>query len=619
MAENKTKSRGAEKAETLAAPEKEKTTKKKTTTKRTAATAKRAKAGAGGTGARATSKRTEKKDKKTDARIARAKRRQEKKLAHAKLKAERKQKRLERKLEHKERKAERIAALKEKREERKEARKERRELLKSETKEARRERIAEEKQAKREAHIAKIEARKAERAEKREHRLKIRAQKRAEKNDKRHAPGFGGWLAAVISLGVACLALGTVMTFGWISMDGMQADMTTANVRSLYELNGIIDDLDVDLAKARAASGTSDRARVLSDVAIESQTAETLLERLPFDITSTGELAAFINEMGDEAREMLYVVAGGEELSDEQLQSLEELYRINRTLKEELNAVVSSLDSGDIMAATLGRRSAIGEGLSGVNEAIAAERGATAAQSSTAKFIAEESEISAPEAEELARRYFADYGITEVNCTGEATTDSVTLYNVNITTEDGDMLAQISKLGGKVVAFDSHKDCSDRNFDIERCAAIAEDFLSNLGYADLQPVWSSESGTVCNLTFAPVQDGAVIYADEVKVKVCEQRGIVTGMEAISYVMNHGERTIADAEISRAQAQSVINGSIEVTSSRLALIPQRGGEVLCYEFTGNLGDEQYYVYVDAQTGEEIEVLTVTGTAQGRTLN
>ena len=187
-----------------------------------------------------------------------------------------------------------------------------------------------------------------------------------------------------------------------------------------------------------------------------------------------------------------------------------------------------------------------------------------------------------------------------------------------LTTNDGEMLVQLSKLGGKVVSFDSFKDCSQTNFSIDRCIDIAEDFLASIGYAGLKPVWSSENGTTCNLNFAPVQGGAILYPDLVKVKVCEERGIVTGVEALSYVLNHGERTIGGASISKSQAQSSINGNIDVISSRLALIPFDGGEVLCYEFFGSLGNNEYYVYVDAATGEEIEVLTIVGTAQGKAL-
>ncbi len=164
----------------------------------------------------------------------------------------------------------------------------------------------------------------------------------------------------------------------------------------------------------------------------------------------------------------------------------------------------------------------------------------------------------------------------------------------------------------------SYKDCTKKNFSVDRCIAIAEDFLSSIGYDGLKPVWTSENGTTCNLNFAPVQSGAILYPDLVKVKVCEERGIVTGVEALSYVLNHGERNLAKPAMSESQAKANVNGNMEISGSRTAVIPFDGGEVLCYEFVGKLDGNEYYVYVDAATGEEIEVLTVIGTKQGRAL-
>jgi germination protein YpeB len=227
-------------------------------------------------------------------------------------------------------------------------------------------------------------------------------------------------------------------------------------------------------------------------------------------------------------------------------------------------------------------------------------------------------EITAHKAEELAKDYFNDYKVTQITCTGEAVAKGITCYNVCMTTDDGDMLAQLSKQGGLVVMFDSYKDCESKNFSVERCTTIAEDFLSELGYKNLKAVWTSENGTTCNLNFAPVQDGVIIYPDLIKVKVCEERGIVTGLEARSYILNHSARNLDEAQLSKDEAQSKINGNIDVKIARLALIPLNEQEVLCYEFYGMIGESEYYIYVDASTGEEVEVLTVIGTAQGRAL-
>lgn len=556
----------------------------------------------------------------SEKRAQKIKRREEKKLERKKLALERKQRRLERKLEHKEKRAERIAAMKERRAERKEARAERRDMIKHESREAKRERIAEEKRAKREAAKARHDKRLAEKKAKREHKLKVRAQKQAQRNEKRQGrertPGFGGWLAAVISLGVTTLALATIVTFGWINMDAMQADMAGGYTQSLYELNAIVDDLDANLARARVSSSAGDRVRVFTDIALESENAELVLERFPLEIQTTERLSSFINDMGHSAKSMLFTVANGGELSARQIEYLNYMYETNAKVKSELNKLMENTCENDMIAAMRGKDCALADSFTVIQNNVFGEENHMQRRHKphSPSYLEGGEEISASNAEDVAKRLFGDYNVSDAKCTGEAD-GRVALYNVNLTVPDGEMLVQISKIGGKVVSFDSFKDCSEHNFSVDRCVDIAEDFLTKIGYDGLKAVWASENGTTCNLHFAPVQGGAVIYSDLVMVKVCEERGIVTGMEASSYVMRHRDRDIAAPSISEEEAKSSINGNIEVTSTRTAVIPFMGKDRLCYEFFGNMNGVDYYVYVDAETGEELEVRTVIGTAQG----
>ena len=497
--------------------------------------------------------------------------------------------------------------------------------LKNERKKARAEEKKEARAAKIEARAAKREAAAAERQAKREHRLKVRAQKQAEKKEKRHSPGFGGWLAAVISLGATSLVLATIVTYGWMNMSAMQTNMAGMQTQSLYELNSIVDNLDSNLSKARVSTSSSDRARVLADIAIESEMAEVVLERLPLEITLTEEMASFLNKMGDSAQSMLYTVAAGGELEEWQISSLEYMYRNNLKLKRALNEIVASANNGDIIALMRGKGSVLEGSFNDIqNNVIEEPKGifdgpfSQNSEDTNPSVFEGMAEVSQAEAEGIAREIFADYKVTDARCTGEATRGNLAFYNITLMTDDGEMLAQLSKKGGKMVMFDSYTECTQHNFSVERCRDIAADFLKALGYENLEAVWASENGTTCNINFCPVQNGVIIYPDMVKVKVCEERGIVTGAEAMSYVMNHSERDIAGATITKAEAQSVIDGRIEVTGSRLALIPVDGQEVLCYEFAGKFDGSDYFVYVDAATGNEVQVLTVVGTAQGRAI-
>ena len=461
----------------------------------------------------------------------------------------------------------------------------------------------------------------AEKEAKHEHEMRMKA----ERNEKRRTPGFGGWLAAVISLGVTSIALGTIVTFGWINMDTMQMNMAGASTQSLYELNSIIDNLDADLSRVRVSTSTGDRVRTLTDIAIESETAETVLERMPVELQMTEQLASFLNKVSDSAKGMIYDLSRGGELSTSQLRSLEYMYSTNRTVKEAMNELVTNTDTMDMLNALRNKESLLGESFTTIqNNTFEAPKGiqdgpfADSVKKTSPKSLEGLEEITPQTAEELAWKYFADYDPESVRCTGEATGNVLTAYNILVNTADGEIWAQISKLGGKVIMFDSYKECSCRNFSVERCIDIAEDYLSSLGYDGLKAVWASENGTACNLNFAPVQDGVILYPDLIKVKVCEERGKVTGIEAMNYVLNHSERSLGGATISVERARENVNGGMEIDGQRLTLIPLNGKEILCYEFYGSLGGNEYYVYVDAVTAEEMEVLTVIGTAQGRAL-
>ncbi len=564
--------------------------------------------------------------KMSEKRRKRLEAREQKKLEAAKIRAEKKQKRLEKRLDAKQKRLDRIAAMKEKRAEAREKRRERRDMLKHETKEARIERKRQARVAKTEARVAKREAAMADRRAKREHRLKVRAEKRAEKNEKRHAPGFGGWLAAVISLGVVTLALGSMLTYGWINMDGMTADMATIHTESMYELNSIVDNLDTNLAKARVANTRNEQVKLLSNVAIESEMAETLLERLPVDTQFTQNVTSFVNKMGDSAQSMLYSVASGKKLTDSQIATIEHMYKTNLQLKQSINELTANCTGKEMLKAMRGKKDnlmlvSFGEMENNVVETPKEIHDGPFAENIkkvSAKNLAGLEEITCAQAEKLAAKYFESYKVSDVKCTGEVTAESLTCYNVTMQTKDGEMSAQLSKQGGKVVEFNSYKDCNDKNFSVERCVDIAQDFLKALGFKNMKAVWTSENGTTCNLNFAYEQNGVVIYPDMVKVKVCEERGIVTGMEGLAYVLNHTQRELGSAKISKSEAKAVLNGGFEAEGSRLCLIPVDGGEVLCYEFYGTYGGNDYYIYVDAATGNEVEVFTVIGTAQGKAL-
>jgi len=578
-----------------------------------------------------TSKKAEEKAKAAE-RVKKAKAKTEKKEKKALGKAEKRDRRRALKLEAKERRAQRKAEAKERAAARKAAAAERRDMLKNETaveRLARKEREKKERVAakdrERERRHALALKRKEIRLKKREQRLEARAKRRENSARREHAPGFGGWLAAVIALGVTTLAMGTLVTAGAINMSDLNGGIAANYMSEVYEIDEATDIIQNDFSKLRVSSSAAEQAGLLTDVLVRSEVAQTNLERLPIDSLLSSNIAGFINRTSAFAEEALQKLYAGETLSESDVATISYLYNLNSSIRSEIDSLSVGMSVKDIMSFMNGDGEGkvyqsfnkIGESTlsspDGVNE------GPFVSSAAGGKALQKYGEITSGDGEKIVLRLLKNYGVTECECVGEATAGGFSAYSYNAKDENGDeYYVQLTKRGGKLVMLDSHKDCSDNAFDAAACEEIAEEFLKTCGFADMEAVWVSESGTTCNMTFAYEQDGVICYADTVKVKVCETRGIVTGVEAFAYWNNHVVRDIPSPSLTKKEALNAVGEDFDVSLVRLALLPVKGREKLCYEVSGEYGGDEYCVYIDSSSGKEIKVFSVENSDRGRIL-
>ena len=118
------------------------------------------------------------------------------------------------------------------------------------------------------------------------------------------------------------------------------------------------------------------------------------------------------------------------------------------------------------------------------------------------------------------------------------------------------------------------------------------------------------------LNYAYQQNGVQMYADLIKVKVALDDGEILGIETSGYLNCHHERNIPTANITMEQAKSKLNPKLEITSEGLAMIPTEWNtEVFCYEFEGKVNDIEFLAYINAETGDEQDILIITNTPNG----
>lgn len=139
----------------------------------------------------------------------------------------------------------------------------------------------------------------------------------------------------------------------------------------------------------------------------------------------------------------------------------------------------------------------------------------------------------------------------------------------------------------------------------------AKKFLKEQGFGDLTETYFLKNDNTTTITFIGVsKDGVLIYPDLLKVKVALDNGEIVGFDAYQYLMSHRKRDIPKPRLTEEEARKKVSPRIKVERVKLAIIPMPGNkEQLCYEFKGKYNKFDYFVYINAETGSEENILRI----------
>lgn len=579
-----------------------------------------------------------KEERKKQALIKKQKREEEraqKRIEAAKQKQAKKEEKKKAKLAKKQAAMRKKESIKELKLKKREERLARRDELKHESKIDRRERKLAEKKEKARLKREKREQRaaiKKQRIQAKQELAKQKAIERKEKRQTRASRGLGGWLAAVISLASCVLVLSTILVWGIFMRGGGEDMLSGVYQQAFYDLVGYVDNIDVNLSKLSVTNDKEQSQKILNEVSVQANLAETNLATLPLSDESRSGTVKFVNQLGDFSKYLSNKLIDGESVSAEDKNLIAEFKRINLTLKNELSELSLKLENNYNFLNLL----------SGEQDDIVLQKFMELQSNSvdypqmiydgpfadrpekTAKDTEEvKNPITAEDAKNEFVKLFADYGVTEANVAGEGAGDGLKVFNVEAVAGGNDLFAQIS-LDGKLVNFNWYMDCTDVNFGRDECVKKAEEFLNKLGYKSVKAVWTTQNGTTTYVNFAEEQNGVIIYADMIKVSVCMQRGEVYAADFKAYLECHKTRELGSPAISVEKAERNLSQDITVKTSRLCYIPldaetaNGGKEKLAYEFWGESRGEDYYIYIDAKTGKQLQIFKVVQTDEGTLL-
>lgn len=579
---------------------------------------------------------------KSDAKVkdkkAKAKEKEKIREEKARLKAAKKEAKNAKKAAKKEALNAKIEEFKVAKLKKKEERKERRDLLKHESREEKRERIAREKQAKRDEKAAKKQVAQQKREEraalkreklqaKRDLKMQKRELKYQNRKDKR-GRGVGGWLAAVIALGCSVLVLGTLFTLSLTTNLGGNDNMFEGSVeRTFYDFVSYVDNMDVNLSKLMVSGDEGEQQKILSEINLQANLASNDVTELPLKDESKYYTTKFVNQVGDFTKYLNYKLIDGEKLNEKDWQNINNLYTVNNSLKQELTALSAEIgedfkfismmsDGSDNIV--LKSFTTLEEGAVDYPKMIYDGPFSDSLETVEPKGLSGE-EVSTAEVEDIFKSVFKNYSFDTVEVLGEVN-GKIPCYAVEGTSSDDvSVYAEISKVGGKLVMFNSFQDCDESNYDLTSCIQIADAFLESAGFKNMKAVWTTESASTVYLNYVYETNGVIVYPDMVKITVCQERGEVSAFDATEYYLNHTKRTVGKAKIGRETAMKNLSTNIDVETVRLAVIPKgQSKEILAYEISGKFNGATYYVYVDATTGKETQIFRVVETTEGTLL-
>lgn len=497
-----------------------------------------------------------------------------------------------------------------------------------------------ERKAKAEKHAAErkklAEKRAAEKEEKVKERARAKANKYQEKARKKaqkqnkgkgngegkqprndREKGHGGWIAAVIALGVTSLALATTVTVGGIEMYEIKNGVTGTQMSTMYELTGIMEYVDDDLDRLRISDSATQQSRILTDLLVQARLAEADLGKMSVRLEKDRNVTEFINRIATESERMLSKIRSGDKLSDQDKATIERFYQTNHTIRKELDFMVECCKGEDITEYIKKGEGLVDETLGKLEELTLEEnRAALEDEKEWAGMRPQPrreenkplSSINAARAEELCQTYFEKYHIEKFECVGETTTPRYAAYNVQGYDDNGTLLfAEIDRNTGALISFDYYEEGNAENFDLDNAQRIAEEFLSGLGYENLQVSRVSQSGSTSDFNFVYVNEDVVYYPDSIRIKICRTRGLVCGFDSSRYLRNHRDRGEMNAKITMETAYEKLDKKLDVQSATLAVVNTARGERVAYEFLCAYEDNTYFVYLDANTGEEIAII------------
>lgn len=364
------------------------------------------------------------------------------------------------------------------------------------------------------------------------------------------------------------------------------------------------------------------------DIWRQTGTIQVAIEQLPIDSQQSLRLSQFVNRTGDYARQLSIQVAQGTNLKESDLEQIAQLQTSYSNLNDHITQIwedgftfdidldLEQLDNGADLQGTLDfanqqyPRLTYDGPFSESTENKEPNNLGTLVYSEQ-KAAKQAAEFMGVDTDDLETQIPVEGRIPSYVFTGKSQENTFTIW--------------ITKTGGKVVSlmYDLKSDgLTARPSDTKytKLEQSALNYLEEKGYPTCEPNYAQFYNGCAVINMVPTQRHSgydvKLYPDLIKVWVDIDTEQVVGLDATNYLMSGAQRTLPDLTVQLQEAETLVNKNLRIENRDLALIPTESQkEILCYEFMGTSGDNEFLVYINVQTGKLEDVLIIQDTNEG----
>lgn len=435
------------------------------------------------------------------------------------------------------------------------------------------------------------------------------------------------------------LALALIVTGAWGYNQYSYARSTYTQLdnqhqRMFYDLIAHVENVELNLAKAMITSTPNQSLVIFSNTWNHAYMAQEKMSQLPITHSTIRNTEKFLSQVGDYCYSIMRKNVDGAPISQEDFDNIAEIHNYAGYIGQELQKLRAAVDDGTV---TFSRIRRIGKNnLREMNENMI-DLGFNRIQERLVDYpeliydgpFSEDvlrvsprgltgPEVTAEQAARIVENFVGKNKVTEVRNTGKGEGD-IRTHSFEATQPNhpnNPIYIDVSRKGGHVVWMLNHRPVGRATLSQSQAVDVANKFLINNGLKSMVPTYSLRYDDVAVINYAYYQDGVVVYPDLIKIKVALDNGDIVGYEAASFLTSHTKRTFDKPQISVEEAREKLSVRLDVQSSRLALIPlESRREVLCYEFKGTYQNDQFLIYINAETGRQERILKVITTEKG----